>query len=755
MLKRIQNITNIGRFIDCKVPGCEFGPTTIIFGFNTQGKSTFTAILRSVETGNNDILIGRKTFGATTDKKVEIDFDTGSGGNDKYVFQNRAWNKNNPNIVIFDSKFIADNVFDGESISFDQQKNLNTIIIGKKGQELNRQINALQTQSEKCTEQKRIKTKEFSRHFPNKDAQAFCSLAKDGDIDQKIADKEKEIKFEKDKDAIKVSVETYISKFSKIRFDLRDNLSKTLDVKQKEIEDHIRTHFAKEEHAQNFLNEGLDFLREKPSGDATRSCVFCGQELGIDAEKLIETYSSFFKGGYADLQKEVQEATEYFTNLNLEASLSKIYTDLKSKDIDIGLTEAKVAELVQYKKDFEDELKKKRDLNYQIDFTAFDSLKASIESYKESLEEIQRTRLNVQSSKTLTVLEAEKAKFELVKQRHESKWTTFCSEMNSIEIESERVRKDRESKRAELDEHSAKVFDEHKETINLLCKELGADFEIVDFKPLKKLVGKDERIFAIKFFGSHKVSIDSNDEKTPNFKNTLSESDKRLLAFAFFLSLLKHDRELDNKIVVFDDPMSSFDYERRRKTIHHIADISCVYKDDSGSEIVIVPNQKIVLTHEDRFARELKRLMSDAITLKIIDDVIDGIRRSKFSHADFTKDFPEDDISSRIEDIKEILDNRSFTASFEEDCRIVLEHIFRRKYYLDLKEDVSSRKGIRTFTTTLATKKIGGFDEPTKLNKFIRLCDDLNIELHDNSASNSNGDKGSILNDFFDCLKLI
>lgn len=754
MLKRIQNITNIGRFIDCKVPGCEFGSTTIIFGYNTQGKSTFTSILRSIQTGNNDILIGRKTFGATTDKKVEIDFVDGNGANDKYVFQNRAWNKNNEHIVIFDSKFITDNVFDGESISFDQQKNLNTIIIGKKGQDLNNQINALQAQSEKYTEQKRLKTKEFARHFPNKDAQAFCSLALDTDIDQKISDKEKEIKFERDKDAIKTAVATYISKFSNIKFDVRDSLVKTLDVKQDEIEEHIKAHFVKTDNAQTFLSEGLDFLHEKSADNTSRSCVFCGQVLGDEAEKLIDVYASYFKGGYADLQKEVSEATEYFTNMNLEAGLNQIATDLKSKDIEIGLTEEKVREHVQQKKNFEEELKKKRDLNYVINFSDFDTLKSSIDGYKEALEEIQRTKLNAPSPKTLAVLEAEKAKLELVKQRHEPKWVQFCDELATIEVESENVRKERETKRTELDAYSAKIFDEHKETINTLCKDLGADFELVDFKPLKKLVGKDERIFAIKFFGTHKVSIDNNDEKTPNFKNTLSESDRRLLAFAFFLSLLKHDHDLSNKIVVFDDPMSSFDYERRRKTVHHITDLSCTFV-EAGAEVAVTPVQKIVLTHEDRFARELKRLIPDATTLKILDEVDNGTRKSSLCHADFSKDFPEDDISSRIEEIKTILDSRNFTKSFEEDCRIVLEHIFRRKYYLDLKDDISKRKGVRTFTVTLAGLKINGFDEKTKYDKFIRLCDDLNIELHDNSSSNSNGDKESILKDFFECLKLI
>lgn len=366
---------------------------------------------------------------------------------------------------------------------------------------------------------------------------------------------------------------------------------------------------------------------------------------------------------------------------------------------------------------------------------------------------MENKKLNVGSVKTIQQLNSEKRDLEIKKKRHEPVWVKFCTNWDFIETEAEKVRKLREEKRKELDVYSSSIFDTHKGTINFICKEMGADFEIEDFKPLKKIIGKDERIFAIKFFGTHKVNIDNDDEKTPNFRNTLSESDKRLLAFAFFMSLLMHDRELDKKVIIFDDPMSSFDAERRRKTVHHITDIACKYKEANSVESILLPKQKIILTHEDRFAKELKRLMPSACSIKI-EEYMNGVnKRSKLLYTDFSEDFPDDDISHRIDKVKNILDNRAFGTPFEEDCRVVLEHIFKRKYYLNLKTQIAKRKSVRTFTTTLSQSSIGGFNENVKQQKFIRLCDDLNIELHDNGASSSAGDKESILRDFFDCLK--
>jgi hypothetical protein len=53
----------------------------------------------------------------------------------------------------------------------------------------------------------------------------------------------------------------------------------------------------------------------------------------------------------------------------------------------------------------------------------------------------------------------------------------------------------------------------------------------------------------------------------------LSDSEKRTLAFAFFLAKLKNDDNLSQKIVILDDPFSSFDSNRREKTIQLFRDL--------------------------------------------------------------------------------------------------------------------------------------------------------------------------------------
>jgi wobble nucleotide-excising tRNase len=73
----------------------------------------------------------------------------------------------------------------------------------------------------------------------------------------------------------------------------------------------------------------------------------------------------------------------------------------------------------------------------------------------------------------------------------------------------------------------------------------------------------------------------------------LSDGDKNTLAFALFLAKLDHEAKLDQKIIVFDDPVNSLDRYRKNYTIEQVETISKIAK------------QVIVLSHDPYFLREL------------------------------------------------------------------------------------------------------------------------------------------------------
>ena len=73
----------------------------------------------------------------------------------------------------------------------------------------------------------------------------------------------------------------------------------------------------------------------------------------------------------------------------------------------------------------------------------------------------------------------------------------------------------------------------------------------------------------------------------------MSEGDKNTIAFSLFLAKLATESDLSRKIVVFDDPLTSLDLNRRNATIHQLVRL---YQDC---------NQIIVLSHNLHFLIEL------------------------------------------------------------------------------------------------------------------------------------------------------
>ena len=98
------------------------------------------------------------------------------------------------------------------------------------------------------------------------------------------------------------------------------------------------------------------------------------------------------------------------------------------------------------------------------------------------------------------------------------------------------------------------------------------------------------------------MNIYTKESLIEKFKETFSDSDKRLLGFAFFLSVLKNDPDLENKIIILDDPFSSFDINRKEETVKLFNSI----KNINDKE----PKQKIVFTHEKSFYCQLNKLIT-------------------------------------------------------------------------------------------------------------------------------------------------
>lgn len=183
MIEKFVTIKNVGKFSDYSAPhGVGFKKFTIIYGENASGKTTVSAILRSLRTNNVDYIKGRKTIDSDETPEIEIRLE---GENAK--FSDNSWNTSLPNIEIFDAFFIAENVCAGYYVDHQHKKKLLQFAIGEEGVKLAQKIVSLDEQIR--DQNRQIKEKELEikglliRNFNLDD---FLELPEDDEIDKEV-----------------------------------------------------------------------------------------------------------------------------------------------------------------------------------------------------------------------------------------------------------------------------------------------------------------------------------------------------------------------------------------------------------------------------------------------------------------------------------------------------------------------------------------------------------------------------------------
>jgi len=752
MISRFSIIKGIGRFRDCQnLGGRHFSKNTIIFGQNTGGKSTLTDMLWSFKTGDSAFIDGRKTFGFTGSQQVELS----DQDNTAYKFPSADWNNGFENIEIFDTKYIHENIFEENEISFVHQKNLQRIIIGSQGKKLAEEIDSLQEELNELTEKKRNKTNEFNQTFKREiSINDFRKLPKYDDFVEKIKQIQATIETANNQSKIKTvfdSIDTLIDNI--VNQNTKSVLSESIHIKAELVSAHILKTWKNPEHPKDFLQIGLTLTKEEQE-----RCVFCGQQLKEEAKDLLKAYSQLFSNEYRTLQADISAAVSKFEKWDPKNILESVQDKLGSINLSINTNEINETELKGIKETANSEfLNKLKDIGYNLNFENYDKLIQIFQQVKVQVNELKKKNI-FNAEVNIENLKNKIKELEFSKTRYTQEWDDFLKEYDDIDIIQEGKRVKREALRKELNEYSEKLFSIHLDTINKTLEQLNADFSICNFQPMKRLTGQSERIFALKFFKRHSVLIDETATDKPNFKNTLSYSDKRVLAFSFFFSLMIHDEKLDEKVIVLDDPFSSFDSDRRTKTIELLANPYLTTPD--GVLIEKKMNQLIILTHEKEFFAWLFRKLGSPKALRIVGNGSDsnGVKRSTIVDCDVFKEFIEHENKRDLKEIQEIYQSNKPISDYDglcAKCRKVLESIFTRKYLFELQDEINQNRSIRSFTDKLRELRINDFDKTPKYNDFIFLCDNLNIELHDSPMRNDGGNAHNVLGDFLKLIKQI
>jgi wobble nucleotide-excising tRNase len=623
MLEKFISIKNIGRFRDCAARGnVTLRKMSLLFAENGRGKTTLCAILRSLQTENHDFISERKTLGTTEPASVQLRI-CGNTVN----FENGVWSDTHPDIAIFDSVFIHDNVYAGDYVEHDHKKNLYRVIVGAQGVQLAKQIEELDGNIREANNDINAKKNTASKALPNETTlETYLAWQLVDDIETKIQQKKTAITnrqrtLEK---ATEIKSKGLLAKISlpELPSDFLSTLSKQMTNIAEDAETRAREQIA----AHSMGNPGETWLAQGLGFVTDDKCPFCGQ--GVQVNDLLAAYRSHFNTTYKSLKQEVTQLSQRITTSIGESSLNATQQTLSSN---LALIEfwKQFAKIVLPELAFEDVRAKYaslRDLasaltqrkqqsptepvipadDFQTAIEAVTALHESVKAYNAAIDAC-NTRINEQKTAAqqgadINALKRELANLEAKKKRFESAVVQACKEYQKALAAKTTLEQEKTTAKKRLDQHCQQILQTYQQTINTYLDQFNAGFKITNTQHNYR-GGTPSSHYQIQINGN---DVNLGDSRTqsgiPCFKTTLSSGDRSALALAFFLAAMKQDSEIGNKIVVLDDPFTSQDRFRRTCTqqlIRHLADTA---------------KQVLVLSHDPHF---LKLLWEDYSTTDI------------------------------------------------------------------------------------------------------------------------------------------
>lgn len=608
MVRKFNLLRNVGKF-DNVTAGAQlpFSRLTVIYAENARGKTTLAAILRSLASGRADLVTERGRLGAAHPPHVVI--DTGAGT--PAVFQNGAWTRTAPEIVIFDDAFVAENVCSGMEVGTTHRQNLHELIVGSQGIALAR---ALQAEVERI-EIHNAELRERENAIPARlrgslSVDAFCALAPVPHLPQAIEDAERRLAAARD--ASKVAETSTFPPLSLPKIDLgalRDLLAKGLPELDASalgrVQDHL-SHLGRGGEA--WVGEGMGFagrLAEHGHGE----CPFCAQDLA--GSPVLAHYRAYFGDAYNGLKREITDAARAFRSAQsgdvpaaFERSIResverqtfwKVFAEVPTIEIDtavIARTWKSAREAVERLFDTKisaplDSLSVPAEVgraiaeyNVQCDrirgiSDQLNAINARLETVKEQAREANETTL----ANDLANLRA-------VEARHDPAIAPLCDTYLAEKAAKTTTEQRRRAARTALDQHRQAAFPAYGIAINDFLQRFNANFRVGPVDAVNTRGGSAANYTLL--IDGHPVPL-SADPGAPSFGNTLSAGDRNTLALAFFFASLQNDRQRAQRIVVIDDPMTSLDEHR---TLHTLQEMDRLARDVAGM---------VVLSHSKPF----------------------------------------------------------------------------------------------------------------------------------------------------------
>lgn len=338
----------------------------------------------------------------------------------------------------------------------------------------------------------------------------------------------------------------------------------------------------------SFIKASSEFAKTQkadyPKVDDT--CLFCMQPLGEKEVELIGQYWKILSSTLEDDIKKIQKRLENYsiqanridTNLFVKDSILKNWLEENEKEIYKSWSDT-LTELEKNKNELISNLKKQNwdeiSVSKMILTEDIINLVKKIEEniqvlkVQDKTEEIKKLDNEINLIKDRIMLS--KLLSDIKKYIEKSRWSNKASKLNNLNARAITA------KQTEM--YSKYITDNYREIFNSECKRLNANFGIEVNQRGQR--GHTKRKLKLVGFEPRRV---------------LSEGEQRAISLADFLTEIQIDNS--NKGLIFDDPVTSLDHERKKIIAHRLAE-------ESGAR------QIIIFTHDLMFLYYLNEAINE------------------------------------------------------------------------------------------------------------------------------------------------
>ena len=756
MIERFQEIKNVGTYKNAEqIATCGFNKTTIIFGNNSQGKSTFCDILKSLSYNDPLYIEKRKTIGETGNAKVEISF-----GNKLFAkYNNCQWATskdllNDQKIIVFDTDFVQNNVFTNSTIERKNKENFTDFILGEDSIKIQKQLVEIKEINNKLIKDNDQKVKDIEK-YTQISIEEFSKIELVEDIKENetlcLGLQQQIANLTKNKDDIEKIKKLPLPISITFKEDIEDKyneINNILSSQYKFSQEDILNNFNEHKKKINADNKNFDkWIREGYTLNSKEICPYCGNSL--QGNKLVESYVVMFCENFIQYTKDVERLQNIKTSTSQFDKLKNIINSnlIKIKDLTPKIFDAYISSIhrdiedlsycllqeiediinIKHKIDKQVEscidlkLKNKYESIKKVDIAGYQDIKKKINdiiiNYNTKLEEYNKHsaeyigNLTIESINT-NIANLEKEYTENInifnRNKYNDKYEEYLKNLVKIkenEKKSKKLKNDFETTQSSF---IGKFFTD----INTYYDRLGSRNFIIEQETTKQGIKK---IYTVK--------LKYKNKEIEDLRFVLSDSDKRALALSIFLSKLKNEDNLDKFIIVMDDPITSFDNERMSLFINILKEFDKA-------------NQIIVLTHYADFYKKLVELLYAVKPLPSLLKIQHLSTTNKIVKIDRQSDtLLMDDFEEALYNMYAFIQSESHTYS-SNDARTIMQKYLEYRFYCEIKEKNINSIKFEEFLKGLKNNNFINEDVFTRLNN-KREEYNVNSHVFDNDSEDA------------------